>query len=91
MNRLQNAFGENVSMPLVVQRHIVSRVDRLDGGRKARDAGLCDRLTAFHADFQTDHLCSLSCFRCRSRGRDLWLLFSAARKCESDKCQRGIA
>ena len=91
MHRLQNAFGENVRMTLVLQRHVGSIIDRLDGGRRARYAGQCDRLTALHADFQTDHLCGRGGPYCRGRGRGLWLWVSAAEKCESEKCQRGVS
>jgi hypothetical protein len=90
INSLQKAFGKDVSMALVVQGHVVSVLDRLEGGRLARDAGLCDRVTPFHADFQTDHL-RLSCPHGGSRGDYLWLWLRAATECESDKCQRGIA
>src|SRR5678815_616711 len=92
MNRFQNAFGENVRMPPVFQRHVGSFFNRLEGGWVARNAGQCDRLTAIHADSQTDRPCSLSCccrrrYGCGGRGRWLWLWFtSTAKKCESQKC-----
>jgi len=80
-------------MTPVVHRHVGSVIDRLEGGWIARNAGQGDRITALHADCQTDRPFSLNCRRGRGRrrGRRLGLGFLTAKKCASEKSGRGIA
>ena len=88
LNRLQNTLGENVRAALILQGHVGSIFNRLNGGRIAWNAHQRDRFATFHAGRNSNRFCGLSC--CYSRGRWLWLRFGTTKKWNNDEGERGF-